>query len=85
MFRKLSLALVAVVTLSAPAFAFGGVHLGGGHFGGHFGGGHFIGSHFGGGHFYHGGFFRGGIYAVGYSCYRTIWTDFGPRRIYVCG
>ena len=95
MFRKLALAFVTVASLSAPAIAFGGGHFGGGHFGGgHFGGGHFGGSHFaggnfGGGHFRHGGF-RGGIDTVdGFdtvdnSCYQTILTDFGPRRINVC-
>lgn len=78
MFRKLVLALIAVASLSAPAFAFGGGHFGGG--GGHFGGGHFG----GGGHFHGGGFFRGGVVVVGDSCFRTVWTDFGPRRVYVC-
>jgi hypothetical protein len=83
MFRKLALAIIAVASIAAaaPASAFGGGH-GGGHFGGgHFGGGHFGGHHFGGGfHRFHGG----GVYIVGGSCWRTVWTDFGPRRVYVC-
>jgi hypothetical protein len=24
------------------------------------------------------------VYIVGDSCWRTVWTDFGPRRVYVC-
>jgi hypothetical protein len=88
MFRKLALVAVAsisIASLSAPAFAFG-PHFGGGGGGihmGHMGGGGFGGGHFGG-HFHGGGFFRGGVDVVGYSCYRTVWTDFGPRRVYVC-
>jgi hypothetical protein len=86
MFRKLALVAVAslsIASISAPAFAFG-PHFGGGGGGGiHMGGGGFGGGHFGG-HFHGGGLFRGGVDVVGYSCYRTIWTDFGPRRVYVC-
>jgi hypothetical protein len=81
MFRKLvlvALASLSIASLSAPAFAFGGGHFGGGGGGIHMGGGHF------GGRFHGGGFFRGGVEDAGYSCYRTIWTDFGPRRVYVC-
>jgi hypothetical protein len=51
--------------------------------GGHFGGGGFGGDRFGG-HFHSGGFSRGGVDVVDTSCYRTIWTDFGPRRVNVC-
>jgi hypothetical protein len=91
MFRKLALVALAsfsIASISAPAFAFGG-HFGGGgggiHLGGgHFGGGGFGGDHFGGGRFHGGGFFRGGVDVVDTSCYRTIWTDFGPRRVFVC-
>jgi hypothetical protein len=86
MFRKLALVAVAslsIASLSAPAFA-SGPHFGGGGGGGiHMGGGGFGGGHFGG-HFHGGGFFRGGVDVAEYSCYRTIWTDFGPRRVYVC-
>jgi hypothetical protein len=85
MFRKLALVAVAslsIASLSAPAFAFG-PHFGGGGGGIHMGGGGFGGGHFGG-HFGGGGFFRGGVEDAGYSCYRTIWTDFGPRRVNVC-
>ncbi len=84
MLRKLALALVAVASLSAPAFAigphFGGNGGGGPHFGGGGSGG---GSHFGGGHF-HGGFSGGVIIVGGGSCWRTVWTDFGPRRVFIC-
>lgn len=69
----------------------GGAHVGGvgPHFGSGGGGGgsHFAGgggAHFGGGHF-QGGFSRGGVIVVGGgSCWRTVWTDFGPRRVFVC-
>jgi uncharacterized membrane protein len=76
MFRKFALAVIAIASIAAaaPASAFGGGHGGGGH--GHFGGGHFG----GGFHRFHGG----GVYVAGYSCWRTVWTDFGPRRVYVC-
>jgi hypothetical protein len=84
MFRKLTIVLVAVAALSSPSFAFGGGHLGG--VGSHFGGGHFaggLGRLLHGGHF-HGGFFRDGFDDVSDSCYRTVFTDFGPRRVFVC-
>jgi hypothetical protein len=75
MFRKLALAVIAVVSIAAAApgsaHGFGGGHFGGGHFGGGFHGGH---------HFHGGGVFI----RAGYSCWRTVWTDFGPRRVYVC-
>jgi len=91
MFRKLTIALVAVAALSSPSFAFGGGHLGGGHVGNgvgpHFGGGHLAGG-FGrllhGGHFHGGGFFHDGFDDASDSCYRTVFTDFGPRRVFVC-
>ncbi len=83
MFRKLALALVAVATLSAPAFAIG-PHFGGGNGGGGGGG---VGPHFGGGHPHAGGGFIGGgrvvIIGAG-SCWRTVLTSFGPRRVFVC-
>lgn len=78
MLRKLAIALLAVVSLAAPASAHGfGGHGGhSGHFGGHFGERHF-------GHHFHGGwFFRAGY--VGDSCYRTVFTDLGPRTIDIC-
>jgi hypothetical protein len=84
MFRKLTIALVAVAALSSPSFAFGGGHLGGG-IGPHFGSGHFAGGAgrlFG--HFHGRGFFRDDFDDVSDSCYRTVFTDFGPRRVYVC-
>ena len=86
MFRKLAIALVAVAALSSPSFAFGGGHFGGGA-GSHFRGGHFAG---GLGRLLHGGHFHGGGFRDGFdddvsdSCYRTIFTDFGPRRVFVC-
>jgi hypothetical protein len=82
MFRKLAIALVAVAALSSPSFAFGGGHFGGGG-GSHFGGGHFAG---GLGRLLHGGRFHGDGFDddVSDSCYRTIFTNFGPRRVFVC-
>jgi hypothetical protein len=47
----------------------------GGHGGGH--GGHW------GGNFRHGRFYRSAFY-IGGSCYKTVFTEFGPRRINVC-
>ena len=85
MFRKLAIALVAVAALSSPSFAFGG-HFGGGA-GPHLGGGHLaggLGRLLHGGHFHGGGFFREGFDDVSDSCYRTVFTDFGPRRVFVC-
>jgi hypothetical protein len=79
MLRKLALALVPVVSLAAPASAHGSPGGHGGHFGGHFGGHHF--RHFG--HHFHGHrFFRAGY--VGDPCYRTVFTEFGPRTIDIC-
>ena len=92
MFRKLSLAVVAALALTAaavaPASAGGHGGHGGGHGmhgGGHWGGGH---GHWGGGHWGHWGHrhsrFFGSSFYVGGSCYRTVFTEFGPRRVYVC-
>ena len=86
MFRKIALAATAALALTvaavAPASARHFGHHGGGfrHFGGHFGHHHhgFFGHrhrHFGFGHY---GYAGGG-------CWRTVWTDFGPRRTFVCG
>ena len=81
MFRKIALGFATAVTLSvvatSGAFAHGGGHGGGGH-----------GMH--GGGFWHGGFghhrfYRDSFYVGGGSCYRTIFTSMGPRRINVCG
>ena len=81
MFRKISFAAVAALALTAAAVA--PASAGGGH-GGH-GGGH---SMHGGGHggywgHRHGRFFGSSFY-VGGSCYKTVFTEFGPRRINVC-
>jgi hypothetical protein len=46
------------------------------------GGGHGHGGHWGG-HHRHGRFFGSAFY-VGGSCYRTVFTPSGPRRVYVC-
>ena len=37
-----------------------------------------------GGHFHHGNFWRRSAFFVGGSCYKTVWTNTGPRRVYVC-
>ena len=90
MFRKISLAVVAALALTAAAIAPASA---GGHGGGHgmHGGGHWGGGHWGGGHWGHGGYwghrhgrFFGSSFYVGGSCYRTVFTEFGPRRVYVC-
>jgi hypothetical protein len=86
MFRKISLAAVAALALTAAAVApasAGGGH--GGHGGGHgmHGGGHWGGGH--GGYWGHRhGRFYGSSFYVGGSCYKTVFTEFGPRRINVC-
>jgi hypothetical protein len=49
------------------------MHGGGGHWGHH--GGHW-------GHRHHR--FGGHGFYIGGSCWRTVWSDFGPRRVYVC-
>ncbi len=86
MFRKISFAAIAALALTAAAVA--PASAGGGH-GGH-GGGHGMhgGGHWGGGH---GGYwghrhsrFFGSSFHVGGSCYRTVFSEFGPRRINVC-
>jgi hypothetical protein len=83
MFRKLTIALVTVVALSSPSFAFGGGHLGGGsHVGGHLA--KAVGRLLGVGHVRGGGLFRDDDYEVSDSCYRTVFTDFRPRRVFVC-
>lgn len=81
MFSKLAIALVTVASIAAvtPASAHGFGHRGGGFHGFHGGGFH--------GHRHFGGrFFRGGGYGivVSDSCYRIVYTDFGPRRVNVC-
>lgn len=83
MLRKLAIALGAVAAFSSPSLAFGGGNFGGHLGGGGLGGGHLGGGHFGGGHFGHfnGGGFGGGDVVVADSCYRTVFTDFGPRRV----
>jgi hypothetical protein len=47
------------------------------------------GGHWGGGHWGHGGYwghrrFYGSSFYVGGSCWRTVFGEFGPRRVYVC-
>jgi hypothetical protein len=52
------------------------------------GGGHGFGHGHHGGHYGHGWGHRHrhfGSFYVGGSCWRTVWSDFGPRRVYVCG
>ncbi len=85
MFRKISFAAIAALALTAAAVA--PASAGGGH-GGH-GGGH--GMHGGGFGHGHGGYwghrhsrFFGSSFHVGGSCYRTVFSEFGPRRINVC-
>lgn len=80
MFRKIAFTAIAVATLSFAALAPASAGHGGGH-GMHMGSYH--GGHHGG-HFRHGGFWGGGIYVAGGSCWKTVWTDMGPRRVYVC-
>jgi hypothetical protein len=76
MLRKISLAAVAALALTAAAVAPASAGGHGMHGGGHWGGGHW-------GHHHHGRFFGPSFY-VGDSCYRTVFTKFGPRRVYVC-
>jgi hypothetical protein len=47
------------------------------HMGGH------SGNH--GGHFGHGRYWGRSAFFVGRSCYKTAWTNSGPRRVYICG
>jgi hypothetical protein len=84
MFRKITFAALAALALTAAAVAPASAGHGGGHGGGHgmHGGGHW-GGHWGGG-FRHSRFIGFNSY-VGVSCYKTIFTDLGPRRINVCG
>ena len=71
MFRKIAFAAAAALALTAAAVAPAAAGHGGGH-GGHWGG-----------HHRHGRFFGSAFY-VGGSCYRTVFTPSGPRRVYVC-
>jgi len=86
MFRKISLAALAALALTAaavaPASAGHGGH-GGGHgmHGGGFHGGNW-GGHWGGG-YRHSRFYGFNSYAGG-SCYKVVFSEFGPRRINVC-
>ena len=88
MFRKISFAAFAALALTAAAVVPASAgHGGGGHSGGHGGGfsmhsgGHGHGGYWGGHR--HGRFFGSAFYAGG-SCYKTVFTQFGPRRVYVC-
>src|SRR6266436_1219129 len=80
MFRKISFAAIAALALTAAVVAPASA---GGHGGGHgmHGGGHGFGGHWGGGH-RHGRYFGSAFY-VGGSCYKTVFTEFGPRRVNV--
>ncbi len=82
MFRKISFAAIAALALTAAAVA--PASAGGGHGGGHgvHGGGHGFGGHWGGG--YRHGRYYGSAFYVGGSCYKTVFTEFGPRRVNVC-
>jgi hypothetical protein len=88
MFRKISFAVVTALALTAAAVAPASAGHGGGHGGGHSGGHGMHGGGHGHGHNGHWGHrhgrFIGSSFFVGDSCYRTIFTEFGPRRIYVC-
>jgi hypothetical protein len=75
MFRKTALVTLAAASIAAVAPSAASAHGMGGHGGGH--GGHW------GGNFRHGRFYRSGFY-IGGSCYKTVFTEFGPRRINVC-
>ena len=87
MFRKISLAIVAALALTAAAVAPASAGGHGGHGGGHglHGGGHWGGGQWGhlGGHWGHRRFYGSSFY-VGASCWRTVFTELGPRRVYVC-
>jgi hypothetical protein len=75
MFRKIALVTLAAASIAAVAPSAASAHGMGGHGGGH--GGHW------GGNFRHGRFYRSAFY-IGGSCYKTVFTEFGPRRINVC-
>jgi hypothetical protein len=82
MSHKLAFTIIAAASLSfagfAPASAGHGGRQGGGmHMGGH-GGDH-------GMHFRHANFWGRSAFFVGSNCYKTVWTNSGPRRVYVCG
>jgi hypothetical protein len=84
MLRKISFAAIAALALTAAAVAPASAHGSGGHGGGHgmHGGGHGFGGQWSGGH-RHGRFYGSAFYAGG-TCYRTVFTEFGPRRVNVC-
>lgn len=84
MFRKIALGFATAATLTALATSgalAGGSHGGGGGHGMH-GGGMYHGWH---GGFGHHRYYRNSFYVGGGSCYKTIFTSMGPRRVYVCG
>jgi hypothetical protein len=76
MFRKIALGFATAATLTALATS-GALAHGGGH--GMHGGGNWHGG------FGHHRFYRSSFYVGGGSCYKTIFTSMGPRRINVCG
>jgi hypothetical protein len=82
MFRKIALVTLAAASIAAVAPSAASAHGMGGHGGGH---GMHMGGHGGhwGGHFRYGRFYSSNFFAGG-SCYRTVFGEFGPRRINVC-
>jgi hypothetical protein len=88
MFRKITLAVLAVASLSAAAPSIASAHGMGGHGGMH--GGRYGGIYPKGNFGYHGwhvGYRHryGSNFTIGGSCYKTVFTEFGPRRVNVCG
>jgi hypothetical protein len=82
MFGKIALVTLAAASIAAVVPSAASAHGMGGHGGGH---GMHMGGHGGhwGGNFRHGRFYRSAFY-IGGSCYKTVFTEFGPRRINVC-
>jgi hypothetical protein len=80
MFRRIALAAIAAASIAAIAPTAASAHGMGGH---GFHGGGYHGGHWGHG-FRHSHFYRSSFY-VGRSCYKTVFTEFGPRRVNVCG
>jgi hypothetical protein len=88
MFRKIAFTIIAAASLSFAALAPAAAgHGGSGGHGGHGGSGMHMGGHSGnhGGHFGHGRYWGRSAFFVGRSCYKTVWTNSGPRRVYICG
>jgi hypothetical protein len=86
MFRKIALGFATAATLTALATSGAlahGSHGGGGGHGMHGGGMHSGGNWHGG--YGHHRFYRSSFFVGGGSCYKTVFTSMGPRRVYVCG